>query len=165
MARLEVVLNRRVLYLLLIASLTETGMGGRNVGFSSLAYIPLPCQNQGEIHCRVRIAYLFRAFRQAASPKRYAMRTLRRLRGFKCWVYELSLPLSLVPTVLRGNRYRALRAVRRIQARYAFPRRSVGTRKPLLKAAVLGAANGIKPPMRNINYKATICSSGCDTGD
>ncbi|WP_442496926.1 hypothetical protein [Methylobacter sp. sgz302048] len=33
-------------------------MGGRNAGFGSLAYGWLPCQNQGEIHGRVRIAYL-----------------------------------------------------------------------------------------------------------
>jgi len=38
---------------------------------------PLPCQNQGEIHGRVRIAYHFRAFRHTASPERYAMRTLQ----------------------------------------------------------------------------------------
>jgi hypothetical protein len=47
---------------------------------------PLPCQNQGEIHCRVRIAYLSGLVVYRKALNRYAMRTLRRLRGFKCWV-------------------------------------------------------------------------------
>jgi hypothetical protein len=52
----------------------------------------LPCQNQGEIHGRVRIAYLSGLVACRKALNRYAMRTLRRLRGFKCWVWQPSLP-------------------------------------------------------------------------